>query len=143
MTSPAVDLTTGRAPIDARLFEPRIIPADWTFLPAGSNQFVRVFFNRSRAARGLFVLFSVASERDSRRWIHVSASHRDRLPSWDELRDVKRVFIGDSCKAIQVLPPEDEYINLHPYVLHLWSCVDADVVPDFRVWNPIAERAEI
>lgn len=26
---------------------------------------------------------------------------------------------------------EDKYINLHPTCLHLWHCLDGDVVPDF------------
>lgn len=82
--------------------------------------------------RGLYVIVSGCVEGDGRRWIHVSCSRSDRLPSWSDLRKVKDAFIGRERKAIQVLPPASEYVNFHPYVLHLWCCLDGDGLPDFR-----------
>lgn len=80
----------------------------------------------------LHVICSAAVERDGRRWMHVSCSRRNRLPSWEELRLVKDTFIGPDRRALQILPPQSEYVNLHPNVLHLWSCLDSDGLPDFR-----------
>lgn len=80
----------------------------------------------------LFVLCSASVESDGRRWMHVSCSRRNRLPSWEELRMVKDAFIGRERRAIQVLPPDSEYVNTHSFVLHLWSCLDVEVLPDFR-----------
>ena len=80
----------------------------------------------------LFVLCSARTENDGKRWMHVSCSRRNRLPSWEELRLVKDTFIGRERKAIQVLPPDSEYVNIHGYVLHLWCCLDVDPLPDFR-----------
>lgn len=80
----------------------------------------------------LRALVSLNRERDGRRWMHLSISRSDRLPSWEELRDAKNELLGRHVKAIQVLPPEDEYVNIHPNVLHLWVCLDGDVLPDFR-----------
>ena len=54
------------------------------------------------------------------KWEHLSLSRPDRLPSWDELREAKNEFFGRQAMAVQILPPESEYVNLHPYVLHLW-----------------------
>lgn len=71
-------------------------------------------------------------ESDGKRWLHVSCSRRNRLPSWEELRLVKDTFIGKDRKAISVLPCEGEYVNDHPFVLHLFSCLDGDGLPDFR-----------
>ena len=65
-------------------------------------------------------------------WLHVSCSHHDGLPSWAELSTVKNLFIGREAKAIQVLPKESEYVSLHPYVLHLYSNLERDPLPDFR-----------
>lgn len=54
-------------------------------------------------------------------WLHVSVSRSDRLPSWTDLGFVKQCFIGDDREAVQVLPKESDYVNLHKYCLHLWS----------------------
>ncbi len=82
--------------------------------------------------RGLFVMVSGAIELDGRRWIHVSVSRRDRLPSYDDLAAVKRTFVGDDRRALQVFAPVGEHFNLHRFCLHLWTCLDGDGLPDFR-----------
>ncbi len=83
-------------------------------------------------AAPLTVICSARPEADGKRWMHVSCSRPSRLPSWDDLRLVKDTFIGRERKALQVLPPQSEYVNCHPYVLHLWACLDGDPLPDFR-----------
>lgn len=67
-------------------------------------------------------------------WAHLSVSAQApaRLPTWDELGWCKRYFLGDR-KAIQVLPPKAEYVNIHPHVLNLYAPLDRDPLPDFRV----------
>jgi hypothetical protein len=81
----------------------------------------------------LAVICSAREEADGKRWMHVSCSRPSRMPDWEDLRLVKDTFIGRDRKAIQVLPAQSEYVNLHPYCLHLWSCMDGDTLPDFRV----------
>ena len=75
-------------------------------------------------------IVSVSKEYDGRRWVHLSLSHRDRLPTWRELRDAKEMFLGD-VYAYQVLPIRERYVNTHPNVLHLWHCLDENPLPDF------------
>jgi hypothetical protein len=87
----------------------------------------------------LTVVVSGSTEKDGRRWLHVSASRPSKLPNWEDMREVKNTFIGRDRKAIQVLPPQAEYVNDHPYVLHLWACVDDDGLPDFRKVGPRGE----
>lgn len=84
----------------------------------------------------LMVIVSGRTEADGRRWIHVSFSHPNRSPTWETTVLVKKAFLGDR-KALQVLPPEAEYVNIHPYCLHLWCCLDGDGLPDFRVGGEI------
>lgn len=81
----------------------------------------------------LLVMWSARKESDGRRWVHVSCSRPSKLPSWEDLREVKDTFIGRDRRALQVLPPAAEYINIHPHCLHLWSCLDGEPVPDFRI----------
>lgn len=102
---------------------PRVLPAGWR--QAGPNVYVSIH-------EKLSAIVSAERESDGRMWLHVSVAHRDRMPSWDELRRIKSWLIGRDVRAIQVLPPESEYVNLHPFCLHLWQCLDADPLPDFR-----------
>ncbi|HET9748349.1 MAG TPA: hypothetical protein VFS06_03510 [Casimicrobiaceae bacterium] len=62
-------------------------------------------------------------------WLHVSLSRAGKLPSWEDVREVKDIFIGRDRCAIHMVPPEKFYVNLHPYTLHLFSRLDADTVP--------------
>ncbi len=81
----------------------------------------------------LQVIATIAIEQDGERWLHCSAMHRDpnRIPTWDELKQVKDDFIGAHRTALQVLPSAATYVNINPNVLHLWCCLDGDVTPDF------------
>lgn len=67
------------------------------------------------------------------KWMHVSLSRGDRLPSYEDVCRVKEEIIGPERKAIQVHPPKSEHVNIHPYCLHLWSPIGHDPLPDFRI----------
>jgi hypothetical protein len=78
------------------------------------------------------VIWSLAYEQDGALWLHVSASHRHRIPQWAEMAEVKRVFVGDRW-ACQLHPPDGEYVNLHDRVLHLFAPFSPEAwpLPDF------------
>ncbi len=79
----------------------------------------------------LCAIVSCQFERDGRPWIHLSVSHRVRVPSWREMREVKELFLGNR-EAYSILPPRERYVNIHPNVLHLFALLDgAPVLPDF------------
>lgn len=108
---------------------PRVLPAGWKRIPWENDDAGYVYENRSG---GLIVLFTAIREDDGRRWVHVSVSRRSRVPDYDDLCDVKRIFIGADRKAIQIFPARVEHVNVHPNCLHLWACLDGDPLPDFR-----------
>jgi hypothetical protein len=88
-------------------------------------------------ARGTIqVIFTLALYDDHNLWLHVSACGRRGptnyyLPSWDEMKRVKNDFIGDGW-AYVVFPPEKEYVNQHPCVLHLFALFEnKSALPDF------------
>lgn len=54
------------------------------------------------------------------RW-HLSVGLPDRLPSWDELRDARYLALPHELMFAQLFPPPGEYLNVHPFVLHLWQ----------------------
>lgn len=53
-------------------------------------------------------------------WEHVSVSLPNRCPTWEEMCIVKDIFFGNRV-AVQFHPEKDEYVNNHPYCLHLWA----------------------
>ena len=69
---------------------------------------------------------------DGKWWLHVSCANTEseRLPTWDDLKEVKNIFIGRFKKAIQILPDEKKYVNQNPYCLHLFHYAK-DGLPDF------------
>jgi hypothetical protein len=104
-------------------FIPRVLPHGWH-----RTEMPNLLLNYDL---GLSVIISVETI-DNVNWLHVSASHGDMLPSWDNLKYIKDIFIGKERRAIQVFPPASEYVNINPYVLHLWCNLDHDILPDFR-----------
>lgn len=92
--------------------------------------------DRSWGAYGMFRLYRergsktevriVASGGDpddpmSEGWEHVSISTATRCPTWEEMCRVKDLFWGDDEAVLQFHPPKSEYVNNHPYCLHLWK----------------------
>jgi hypothetical protein len=66
-----------------------------------------------------------------KRWLHVSASHQLSTPQWDEMIEVKDVFIGDDKRALMIAPERKYYVNVNPHMLHWWSCFESDGLPEF------------
>lgn len=66
-------------------------------------------------------LMAIVSDQEG--WEHVSVSRKDRTPTWDEMCQVKNIFWGEEDAVVQIHPPKSEYVNNHPYCLHLWRCV--------------------
>lgn len=112
------------------------IPDELLIMPAGWRLYRPTVVVKSKAyisAGGLRVIVTESTYDDGRWWRHVSVSLSNRLPTWSELREVKDLFVGRNRKAIQVFPPQNEYVSVHPYVLHLWCCLEDDPLPDFRL----------
>lgn len=87
--------------------------------------------------RDLAVTRTVGVELDGRMWVHVAVSHPKRMPTWDDLSLVKRLFIGDERPAVQVHPVASEHYSLRgegraERVLHLWAPLTGGLpLPDF------------
>src|SRR5262245_4071443 len=60
-------------------------------------------------------------------WDHVSASLKDRCPTWEEMSLIRDIcFEPDEC-VMQLHVPVTEHINHHPYCLHLWRPQKAEI----------------
>jgi len=59
-------------------------------------------------------------------WRHVSISNsqKKQLPSWNIMCRIKDLFFDDEDWVVQYHPARSEYVNHHPYTLHLWKPMD-------------------
>lgn len=105
---------------------------DWTKEPRDSRLPPWVCVGAEFFTKGKLVV--VASDDDEydntgEKWRHISVSHKDRLPSWDELRQVRDDFYPADACVIFIFPPVEEYVNFHKTTLHFWWNKDRRLVP--------------
>jgi len=87
---------------------------------AGNNGLFKLSFKG-------YVVFCVAS--DGAGWEHVSVTiDRKRCPGWETMCFVKKTFWGKEDIVIQFHPSESQYINVHPYCLHLWRPLNQQII---------------
>ena len=108
------------------------LPNGWIEVPLPPHPFLdgqRAFEHRDRRR----VVVTVGMHEGAGWWLHVSVSRARYIPSYEDLADVKRTFVGDTVQAIQIFPRTERHINIHPYCLHLWACLEpeGDGLPDF------------
>lgn len=61
-------------------------------------------------------------------WAHVSVTiiNAQRCPTWGEMCWIKDLFFSEDEVVVQYHPAKKDYINNHPYCLHLWKSLDVD-----------------
>lgn len=66
---------------------------------------------------------------DGEGWEHVSVTYKylNKCPSWEAMCLIKDLFWDEDETVIQYHPPKSDYVNMHPYVLHLWKPIDIDL----------------
>lgn len=63
----------------------------------------------------------ISSGGDETGWEHVSVSTPRRPPNWQEMCFVKDLFWEPEEAAMQLHPPQSDYVNNHPHCLHIWK----------------------
>lgn len=92
---------------------PKILPDGWRIVQPWGDGYAY------QLRDGLRVICSTA-EYEGREWMHVSMSRKDRLPSYNDMKHVKEVLIGNQRWAAQLFPPACDHVNIHEFCLHLW-----------------------
>lgn len=59
------------------------------------------------------------------RW-HLSISCADRYPGWNEIKDARYSLLPLGLTFAQILPPPQEFVNIHPNCFHLWEIDHAE-----------------
>ena len=58
---------------------------------------------------------------DENGWEHVSVSpYKGKMPTWDDMCEIKDIFWNDEEAVIQIHPKKSEYVNMVDNCLHLW-----------------------
>jgi len=84
------------------------------------------FFIRSPDPRERAPLKVIADDGSQSGWEHASVSLPHRCPTWAEMARIKDLFWDDADAVLQFHPPRAEYVDLHPYCLHLWRPVGGE-----------------
>lgn len=74
-------------------------------------------------------------------WDHVSVSFANRTPTWEEMCEIKRMFFHPDEICAQLHPMESEYVNNHPYTLHIWR-PQKSVMPTPPAWMVGAKKGQ-
>ena len=60
-------------------------------------------------------------------WEHLSVSMPTRCPSWEQMCVMKDIFWNKDECCVEYHPREEDYVNNHPYCLHIWKPTDVDI----------------
>jgi len=66
-------------------------------------------------------------------WEHVSVSVFDRCPTWQEMCFIKDMFWDDDDCVMQLHPPKADWVNNHPFTLHLWRPIGVEIPRPLQV----------
>lgn len=59
------------------------------------------------------------------RW-HISIAHKQRYPTWDEIKAARYELVPHDVTMAMILPPPSEYVNLHSNCFHLHE-IDGEI----------------
>lgn len=60
-------------------------------------------------------------------WEHCSVSMPIRTPSWEQMCVMKDLFWDENEVCFQLHPAKKDYVNNHPYCLHIWKSIDEEI----------------
>ena len=53
-------------------------------------------------------------------WEHLSVSTPSKCPTWEQMCMMKDIFWNKDECCVEYHPKEEDYVNNHPYCLHIW-----------------------
>jgi hypothetical protein len=84
-----------------------------------------------------YQFFVIAS--DGGGWEHISVhvsergKQAKRCPTWAEMCYIKDLFFAKDCTVLQYHPAEEDYVNMHPFCLHLWRPVGVEFPKPLKI----------
>lgn len=83
--------------------------------------FMGYWFDPVNRKRYLFV-FSWGGD-----WEHLSVSTPSHCPSWETMCKMKDIFWNEDECCIEYHPAKKDYVNMHPYCLHIWKPMKQEI----------------
>jgi len=74
-------------------------------------------YNLAYALGDCRIILGGPVEREQIGW-HFSISCAHRNPTWEEQRDARYEIVPDEVTMVSILPPKNQYVNLHPFCFH-------------------------
>lgn len=78
---------------------------------------------------GRTTICCIASDQEG--WEHVSVriqnDNTQRTPTWAEMCKIKNMFWDEEDCVVQYHPPKSDYVDVHPFVLHLWRPIGVEM----------------
>jgi hypothetical protein len=71
------------------------------------------------AKKGMTVIWSYGGG-----WEHVSIDGKNRMPTWDEMCELKDMFWNEDECCVEYHPPKSEYVNNVEHCLHIWRPIE-------------------
>lgn len=111
---------------------PAVIPAGWQQMQDGD---LRMLFRQfPNGLRATFAIEHYPEHADRRQlgpceqcgtFKRIVISRKNMYPTWDEMRElVMSCGLFDRSRDVcMVIPPDAEYVNVHPYAFHWWQKV--------------------
>lgn len=111
---------------DSRHFDKRIEATLNQYLTSIHDGNNGTFFVPREGKSGRFFICRASDGMD---WEHVSISipTENRCPTWEEMCYIKSLFWDDETPVMQLHAPRSEWVNMHPYCLHLWHPKKAEI----------------
>jgi len=109
---------------DPRLEAARVRTGGWGSDP---GDMFGLFLIDGPCGRELRIIASSGDEELQIFWEHVSVSLPNRCPNWPEMSFVKDLFWNEEETVMQLHPPKSQWINNHPFCLHLWRPLNAEI----------------
>jgi hypothetical protein len=75
--------------------------------------------------------FTSVDSHDGQNRIHMSVSCAGRLPTWDEMKEMREKFLPLNRDFCMFFPDVKDYVNNHPYCLHLIELKPSDRLANF------------
>lgn len=60
-------------------------------------------------------------------WEHLSVSTPVKTPTWEQMCKMKEIFWGDDEVCMELHPKKEDYVNMHPYCLHIWKPIGIEI----------------
>ena len=60
-------------------------------------------------------------------WEHLSVSLPTRCPTWEQMCMMKDIFWNKDECCVEYHPKEEDYVNNHPYCLHIWRPTEVEI----------------